>query len=733
MYHHNLLSTVSLQLNTAPSSTTLPSKPFNSIYNPPDPQQKLWSSATTDQIFSGPKLRRSLRRPTRSPSFLSRQRKGGVYKCEVVEGCKSSPNLPSSPFRSVKCMKEPFSFLLSSASASSRPETNDFEVREDSTPATTDHPFDGVCHTLEPFELSQMNLGHRTINRSISSTHLGMYSGKLDSLDIHRPVEFDGKGRKPRRSQSSFELFYDELDIVASYEEYSRQLEQCNGTPNALSSEFMNSPNIRSSFMPSLQTQTTQRSNEDNSSKYHLEPSPNFCNEDLWLSRTANTDSWLDKGPFPGIDSIVDVTPSEEVISSWQSLEDDNEATKLRRSNSKRDGLLVVEFDPEQGYATAICPKKPKLVTISRPSSVLLLPQSSNRISDDELDHYCHSSPNPRPHTPVQRHSQTFIEKSNFSPETPSDTTSEQLRISLTSSSKHRSSLRADNIDISRLSQDISAAAVMTPPSSPLQPPPPNTLTPQKAKANVKATYSWLPPINTSPLSTLSPSYNTSPTRTPASTSPQDVELETILAGLEITIRRFPLTMLQPDSAVITQIRNQQCKDKDKMRIKSPPPTPTRSRSKRLRRYTNTSSSSPDKQQKENSTQNSRLSETQLRPLRTLFPNTSDFLRITLYATMFAQNYLASLSTTTPISSSSNIYTPTPLPPSNSTSATKNQIPNIQQHQPNQSLQPRIQNARSGLKDIGDRLLEAICGRGKGDEVLGRAVGVLVGVIEDGL
>lgn len=207
-------------------------------------------------------------------------------------------------------------------------------------------------------------------------------------------------------------------------------------------------------------------------------------------------------------------------------------------------------------------------------------------------------------------------------------------------------------------------------------------------------------------------------------------QLPWILSQLEDSVANFPLTMLQPNSPVIFDLRKQRaprlaCQATPQMSPstqRSSPFRPRHSRSSSLR-------SSPQPHQPEYYHHSGDLEHGQIQPLRNIFPCTTDAFRCSLFATLFALNHVSELlvSAFPPTSRQSPFRVPEKararlgirLPFLTSSSLERSQV------------RFRIERLLEGLQMCARRMIETMGGPalGNGDEALLKAVGEVVRTI----
>lgn len=203
-----------------------------------------------------------------------------------------------------------------------------------------------------------------------------------------------------------------------------------------------------------------------------------------------------------------------------------------------------------------------------------------------------------------------------------------------------------------------------------------------------------------------------------------------ILCQLEESVASFPLTMLQPDSPVILELRRQRNPRFPCHNTPQTSPSASRPRSSRFIPPHSRDSSfqfSPRRYHNEYYHKSEGLDESDLQPLRSIFPTATDFFRSALYATLLALNHLSDLASSFPPSRQDSLNIPDRakarlgirLPILTSASIERSQ------------MRARIEKVQEGLQMCAGRLTETICGYGlgKGDEALLSAVGEVVRMI----
>ncbi|KAI9819156.1 MAG: hypothetical protein M1827_007312 [Pycnora praestabilis] len=205
-----------------------------------------------------------------------------------------------------------------------------------------------------------------------------------------------------------------------------------------------------------------------------------------------------------------------------------------------------------------------------------------------------------------------------------------------------------------------------------------------------------------------------------------DQEQGDILSHLQFSIAQFPSTMLQIDSPVILALRKPPIPSyphphpHDKRRsVRFNMPDPSTHRSSIYTAVPSPPHSRPNSASNDPS---------RLAPLRIIFPETSNFLRETLYAHFIALNYLENLFT--PLLPAFDI--PQHTPPK--AMAMLGIIPATNCVDDDKVNSEEIRDVKVGLRLCIGRLMEAICGRGRGvgDELLMVSVGQVVKLIETG-
>lgn len=208
-------------------------------------------------------------------------------------------------------------------------------------------------------------------------------------------------------------------------------------------------------------------------------------------------------------------------------------------------------------------------------------------------------------------------------------------------------------------------------------------------------------------------------------------QLPWILSQLEDSIVNFPLTMLQPNCPVILELRKQRAPRFACQGTPQISPSTSRSRSSPFRsRHSRSSSlrSSPQLLQAESyqSVDSTDLDDSQLQPLRNIFPCTTDAFRCSLFATLLALNHVSELliSAFPPTSRQFPFKVPEKararlgirLPFLTSSSLERSQV------------RFRIERLLEGLQMCARRMIETMGGPalGNGDEVLLKAVGEVV-------
>jgi len=209
-------------------------------------------------------------------------------------------------------------------------------------------------------------------------------------------------------------------------------------------------------------------------------------------------------------------------------------------------------------------------------------------------------------------------------------------------------------------------------------------------------------------------------------------QLPWILSQLEESVANFPLTMLQPNSPVIFELRKQRVPRLAYQGATQASPSASRPRSSHFRpRHSRSSSlrSSPQLHQAEYYHQNAELEDSQLQPLRNIFPCTTDAFRCSLFATLLALNHVSELliSAFPPTSRQFPFKVPDKararlgirLPFLTSSSLERSQV------------RFRIERLLEGLQMCARRLIETMGGPalGNGDEPFLKAVGEVVRTI----
>ena len=253
-----------------------------------------------------------------------------------------------------------------------------------------------------------------------------------------------------------------------------------------------------------------------------------------------------------------------------------------------------------QDAVVAVNPGRPKLVSVSRSCS------TSNAV--------------PRvlkPSTPKQNPKLV----SAFSPDTPPDTpdavdNGENLRDVLATMGISQKALEKETLDTPR----------------PITPP----RTPSVASSRALSQSRERQSTSTIPYDVIPKSYR--------SFSVRAKQLPWIISQLEDSVADFPLTMLQPNAAVILELRKQRA---PRFPCQSSPQTSpaSRSRSSHFRPRHSRSSSlqfSPQLHQYDYY-QSAELDDSQLQPLRNIFPRTTDAFRCSLFATLLALNHVSEL------------------------------------------------------------------------------------------
>ncbi len=219
------------------------------------------------------------------------------------------------------------------------------------------------------------------------------------------------------------------------------------------------------------------------------------------------------------------------------------------------------------------------------------------------------------------------------------------------------------------------------------------------------------------------------PRRSPSSRIKQ---LIWILTQLEDSVANFPLTMLQPNSPVILELRRQRNPRFASASTAQASPSashplsshflPRRSRSSSLR-------FSPSRSREDESQQIADVNDSHLQPLRNIFPSTTDAFRCSLFATVLALNHISEL-----LSSS---FPPTSRQyslkiPDKAKARLGIRLPLLASGSLERSqLRSRIVKLLEGLQMCARRLIETICGHGLGkmDEALLDAVGEVVKMV----
>ncbi len=209
-------------------------------------------------------------------------------------------------------------------------------------------------------------------------------------------------------------------------------------------------------------------------------------------------------------------------------------------------------------------------------------------------------------------------------------------------------------------------------------------------------------------------------------------QLVWILSQLEDSVANFPLTMLQPNSPVIYELRKQRAPRLAYQSTTQASPSPSRTRSSPFRsRHSRSSSlrSSPQLHQAEYYHQSADLEDSQLQPLRNIFPCTTDAFRCSLFATLLALNHVSELliSAFPPTSRQFPFKVPDKararlgirLPFLTSSSLERSQV------------RFRIERLLEGLQMCARRMIETMGGPalGNGDEPFLKAVGEVVRTI----
>lgn len=296
---------------------------------------------------------------------------------------------------------------------------------------------------------------------------------------------------------------------------------------------------------------------------------------------------------------------------------------------------------------------------------------------------------------------------SAFSPDTPPDTPEGGH-----SRSKSRSSditpIRG-TIQKNLESCLIQTSQPITPPSSPLV----SSYEHQSQKLEARAFVNTpeILPQQSRPILSITPSH-----------------LPWILVELEASVANFPLMMLQPDSAVILELRRHRdppFPHHGSLR-RSPSAVPPRSsRFKPSRSHSSASSVSPSCCNNIYSYKNEDFDEHNLQPIRSIFPTTTPLFRGALYAILLALNHLTDIASA---------FSPTFQQYSlNLPNKAKARLGVLFSLLTSTSLEradmgERIEKVREGLQTCARRLMEAICGHGlgKGEEALLSAVGEVV-------
>ncbi|KAI9749711.1 MAG: hypothetical protein M1835_001499 [Candelina submexicana] len=266
-----------------------------------------------------------------------------------------------------------------------------------------------------------------------------------------------------------------------------------------------------------------------------------------------------------------------------------------------------------------------------------------------------------------------------------------------------------------------------TPPGTPTQATNPSPRLEQKSipRLNRKLGLVSLPNVHVE----TAPTPPTTPEKAQAPSS--TIDLPTVLTMLEAAIRGFPFTGLHLEAPVTHLIRN----------LNSTPPVPTTAMSPSPSGITwpyspsfgsnqyITSVHSPD----ESTTfqlpaPSSDVNERHLPPLRQLFPNTEDFFRSDLYAHFLALKFIDNLP-------SAKLPLPfiAAMPEITSPKALK--MLGIAPLRPEkESIEIRVGRVKRGLMDCIGRLMEAMCGKGRGEggEALVALVSQIVTMVEEG-
>ncbi|KAI9879895.1 MAG: hypothetical protein M1830_006562 [Pleopsidium flavum] len=391
------------------------------------------------------------------------------------------------------------------------------------------------------------------------------------------------------------------------------------------------------------------------------------------LSRCAGGTGWMRDAP---LSSLVGSGSSETTAETSRSRPQDK-AKEHSSHETYGTGIPLIAV-------TAVNPGRPKLVTISR--------RCSNAGSSNTAI---------KPSTPQQ--STKLV--SAFSPETPPDTPED---INYLEETREIAAIRATTQKILE-SRAVHAAQMMTPPRSPSL----SSSGTRSRNINRKVSIS-VPGVF-------------SPKRQPSRFITAK-HLPWVLFQLEESIASFPLTLLQPDSPVIIELRRQRHSLFPCPNTPQTSPFTPRPRSSRFIPPPNRNSSlhfSSRRYHNEYYHQSEDLDESHLQPLRSIFPTTTDFFRSSLYATLLALNHLSDLASSFPPSSQQYSLN---IPDKAKVRLGIRFLMLTSASLERSQMRARIEKAQEGLQMCAGRLTEAICGYGlgKGDEALLSAVGEVV-------